>query len=75
MPISREQWRLLPMEDQFDAVLYVGPPAAVTRSQQSAALCSETAYIETKIARMELIGMPQSELERVRQSCASIPAK
>jgi hypothetical protein len=57
MPISREQWRLLPMEDQFDAVLYVGPPAAVTRSQ------------------LELIGMPQSELERVRQSCASIPAK
>ena len=26
-PIPRDQWRTLPMDDQFDAVLYLGSPA------------------------------------------------
>ena len=39
MLIPRDQWRLLSMEDQFDAVLYVGPRATITRSRPSPALC------------------------------------
>ena len=27
VPIPQEEWRTLPMEEQFDAVLYLGPPA------------------------------------------------
>jgi hypothetical protein len=72
--ISRDQWRLLPMEEQFDAVLYVGAAGAITRSRPLPALCSETAYIETKLARMALIGMPPSELERVRERCPATAA-
>ena len=26
IPIPREEWRTLPMDEQFDAVLYLGPP-------------------------------------------------
>jgi hypothetical protein len=69
MPIPRDQWRLLPMEEQFDAVLYVGPRASITHTRPSRAACSDTAYIETQLARMAVIGMPQSELDRVKMNC------
>jgi hypothetical protein len=75
MPMPRDQWKVLPMEDQFDAVLYVGPLAAITRSRPSLALCAETNHRETQLARMTLIGMPQTELDRVRQRCTEMPPK
>ena len=31
VPIPRDEWRALPMEEQFDAVLHLGPPSAMTR--------------------------------------------
>jgi hypothetical protein len=74
VPVSRDQWRELPMEEQFDAVLYVGPAHAITRSRPLPALCSETAYIQTKLTRMATIGMPPSELERVRDRCTATAA-
>ena len=45
VPIPREQWRSLAMEDQFDAVLYLGPPSAMTTSRVSPTLCQDAAYI------------------------------
>jgi len=39
VPIPRTQWRSLPMEQQFDAVLYVGPRSAITHSRMSPLLC------------------------------------
>jgi len=32
-PIPRAEWRNLPMEDQFDAVLYLGPRANITQAR------------------------------------------
>jgi hypothetical protein len=41
-PISRDQWRTLRMEDQFDAVLYLGPSSATTHSHP-------TRYVRTRV--------------------------
>ena len=43
VPIPREQWRSLSAEEQFDAVLYLGPPSGMTRSLLSPALCRDPA--------------------------------
>jgi hypothetical protein len=67
--IPKEQWRTLRMEDQFDALLYLGPPASMTRSQLSPALCDDAAYMQMRLARMALVKQPADAL---KQYCASV---
>jgi hypothetical protein len=69
--VPRDQWRSLKMEDQFDAVLYLGPRSSITVPQirPSAAACSDPAVLETRLARAALIGMPQVEVDRLKQLC------
>jgi hypothetical protein len=62
-----EQWRV-PMEDQFDAVLYLGPPSAITFVQPSPWPCSNTAFVE-RLRRMALSPLSQSQAERLKRSC------
>jgi hypothetical protein len=49
--------RPLRMEDQFDAVLYIGPKSSITSSRFSPEQCRDQAYIRMRAARMELFGM------------------
>ncbi len=68
VPIPREQWRTMRLEDQIDAILYLGAgPAkepAIPRT-----ICADRAYIETRLKRMALVGMPPPMAERLRQFC------
>lgn len=61
----------MPMENQFDAVLYLGPASSITFAQPARDRCSDRAYLETHFARMAVAGLPQSEIERVRRVCAN----
>ena len=71
------------MADQFDAVLYLGPVAAITvrRGEIDPALCADVAYMEMRLGRMKLLSPPQgapvppgvvSPEERLRRYCASV---
>lgn len=42
VPIPRDQWRTLRMEDQVDAVLYLGSPSEISFRALSPALCADT---------------------------------
>ena len=46
--------------DQFDAVLYLGPPGEMTLSKLSPALCDDHTYLEMRLARLALIPPPPS---------------
>jgi hypothetical protein len=46
------------MEEQFDAILYLGPPSSMTASKLAPALCSDRVYMEMRISRLELIPPP-----------------
>ena len=48
------------LADQFDAVLYLGPPGEMTLSKLSRALCDDHAYLQMRLARLALIPPPQS---------------
>jgi len=66
--IPREQWRVIPMEEQFDALLYLGPRSGFSQSRISAALCADPSYLPMRLARMALVGQPSDAL---KQHCAS----
>ena len=71
VPVPRNQWRTLPMEEQFDAVLYLGPSSGMTTSWPAAALCLDQAYMDMRRARLSLLGM-QPVLDQLQRRCARV---
>jgi hypothetical protein len=69
-PIPRDQWRALRMEDQFDALLYLGPPATITTAQLPSTLCADAPYMKMRMGRLDAYG-PKEEAARLRQYCAT----
>jgi erythromycin esterase-like protein len=68
-PVPREQWRTLPMEDQFDALLYLGPPSATTFARPSAALCGDSAYLAKRAARLATLELPSVVVDQLTRAC------
>ena len=69
-PLPREQWRVKPMEDQFDAVLYLGPLSTITLEKLPPALCGDAAYL--RMRRERLVALNQrAEADRFERSCRS----
>lgn len=69
-----DQWRSLRLEDQFDALLYLGPPSGIKMAQMSPALCFDPRYMEMRIRRMALRGV-QGQIDRLKQYCAAAAQK
>jgi hypothetical protein len=74
-PVPRDQWRSLRMENQFDAVLYLGPRSSMTTSRLSPTICNDADYVRTRLTRMALAGLPQSESDRLKQLCSAATPK
>ena len=68
-PVPRDQWLSLQMEDQFDAVLYLGPPSNITIAEIPLSHCRDAAYMTMRLGRLEAYG-PQAEADRLRKHCA-----
>jgi hypothetical protein len=49
-----------PMEQKFDAVLYLGPPSMMTYSRLPRELCADAAYVRMRRERMAMMGPPGS---------------
>jgi hypothetical protein len=69
------------MEELFDAILYLGHPSEITFAKLRPSLCSDTAYLEIRLARLALLPGPPSQarpgtpgpMDRFKQDCASTP--
>jgi hypothetical protein len=70
VPVPEKDWRPLRVEDQMDAVLYLGPTSTMTESRPSAKSCAEPGYLEERLRRIALTGIPPFEAERARALCA-----
>ena len=56
-----------------DAVLYLGPPTAITFSRLAASLCSDARYLEMRLERVRLQGIVGEESrmrEQLKRKCA-----
>jgi hypothetical protein len=70
--IPRDQWRVITMEEQFDALLYLGPRSTLTQSRIPAALCDDPSYRTMRLGRMAMVGQPADAL---KQSCSTAPQR
>jgi hypothetical protein len=73
VPLTREHWRQLRADEQFDAVLYLGPPPASEADPLSKALCTEPGYLQLRRTRIALAGLPPPETERIQALCGDSP--
>jgi hypothetical protein len=69
VPVPEQQWRKLRADQQFDAALYLGPPPATRTEPLSPKLCGEPGYVEMRLKRIALAGLPPPEIERVKKLC------
>jgi hypothetical protein len=67
--VPEEQWRKLRAEEQFDALLYLGPRDKAEAEPLSRKLCSEPGYVDMRLKRIALAALPPPELERVKKLC------
>ena len=66
-----EAWESVRMEDQFDALLYLGPPETITLAPVSPRLCADAAYMAMRTGRMALVPWGQSQIDRLKGACAA----
>jgi len=69
--IPKEQHKPMRMEDQADAILWMG----VTRPRDPILLsretCADPGYLPMRLARIALAGLPPGEAEAARRACAA----
>lgn len=68
--LTPETWARMRMEDQFNAVLYLGPTSAMTFQRLSRDRCAEASYMAMRTQRMALLPGGQSQVDRLKKYCA-----
>lgn len=66
-------WNFVRLEDQFDAVLYLGPASAVTTSQLPPELCFDAAYMKMRLGRLTFAhpAMSKPSSDALKLYCAA----
>lgn len=67
-PIPREEWKVMRMEEQFDAFLYLGPPGSMTTTSVPRGLCADADFVKRRIDRLTRFG-PPAEVENFKRAC------
>jgi hypothetical protein len=66
--------RKVMQQEQFDALLYLGPPSAMTQARLSDAQCRDRSYLQMRLGRLALLPAPSTApsdpAERLTVSCA-----
>jgi hypothetical protein len=68
VPVSREEWKMMRMEDQFDALLFLGPPESMTTATLPAALCADADFVRRRLDRLTRFG-PPAGVQNFRKAC------
>jgi hypothetical protein len=69
--LPKEQHKPMRMQDQVDAILWMGvtrPPAPVLLSKET---CADPEYLPMRLARIALAGLPPGEAEAAKRACAA----
>jgi hypothetical protein len=73
-PLPRGQWRVLPMQEMFDALLYLGPATTIRTAKLPAALCADDAYRQMRRDRLLLLNQ-RAQADQFERDCASRSVK
>jgi hypothetical protein len=66
--VPREEWKMMRMEDQFDALLFLGPPTSMTTITVPAALCADADFVRRRVERLTRFG-PPGALQNFSKAC------
>jgi hypothetical protein len=67
--IPREEWKTLQMQDQFDAVIYLGPEASFKDWVVPQEKCTDRAYLDMRLGRMAMFDWATGEADQLRKRC------
>jgi hypothetical protein len=73
--VREQEWFKTPMERQFDALLYLGPPESITLAPVSREGCTDAAYMKMRLGRMALVPWGGQQIERLKDACAAAGAR
>jgi hypothetical protein len=68
VPIPREDWKAMRMEDQFNALLYLGPPSSMTQASIPAEQCRDQEFVRRRLQRLTR-GVPPVEIDNFKKAC------
>ena len=71
-PLPKDQYATLPIEQQLDALLYLGPDSR-TPIAPSAEPCRRPGFLEERLRRIALTGIPKFEAEAIQKLCGTTP--
>ncbi len=71
-PLPKEQYATLPIEQQLDAVLYLGAPPSAPIAP-SAEPCKQPGFLEERLRRIAITGIPKFEAEAIQKLCGVLP--
>ena len=71
IPLPREAWKTMRMEDQFNALLYLGAPSSMTDAPMPAVLCQDAKFVKTRLERLALFA-PPFELDNFKKACGPV---
>ncbi len=71
-PLPKDQYATLPVEQQLDALLYLGPDSR-TPIAPSAEPCRRPGFLEERLRRIALTGIPKFEAEAIQKLCGTAP--
>jgi hypothetical protein len=66
--IPREDWKPRRLDEQFDALLYLGPPSSFTVAKIPPSLCQDSAFVERRLQRLAMFG-PPVEVQNLKKAC------
>lgn len=68
VPIPKQDWKPMRMEDQFTALLYLGPPSSMTYSTIPVEYCRDKEFVARRLQRLSR-GVPPFEIENFKKAC------
>lgn len=67
-PLPKERYARLPIDQQLDAVLFLGPESRAA-IEPSAEVCRRPGFLEERLRRIALTGIPKFEAEAIQTLC------
>jgi hypothetical protein len=68
--IPREEWQSLRMQDQFDAVIYLGPKSSFEEWVLADEKCSDRSYLDMRLRRLSMFSMyHEAEIDQLKKRC------
>ncbi|MEQ1898585.1 MAG: hypothetical protein ABL971_14495 [Vicinamibacterales bacterium] len=70
VPVPREDYAALPLQEQVDAVLYLGPSTQARLIPPTPqAICSDKTYVQRRLQRMKVVALPPPVIDQLRTLC------